>query len=72
MTDPLAEVTRWDGTAERFETPCGDGRMVWRSWGSGRPILLLHGGAGSWRHWIRTLPALSHRRVLAPDTPGLG
>ena len=72
MTDPLAEVTSWDETAERFETPCADGRMVWRSWGTGRPILLLHGGAGSWRHWIRTLPALTNRRILAPDTPGLG
>jgi pimeloyl-ACP methyl ester carboxylesterase len=71
--DPLAEICRWDAAADRFATPCGDGEMVWRSWGSGRPLLLLHGGAGSWRHWIRNLEALSPgRRIVAPDLPGLG
>jgi len=34
---------------------------------------LLHGGAGSWQHWVRTVPAFSPTyRVLAPDLPGLG
>jgi pimeloyl-ACP methyl ester carboxylesterase len=71
--DPFAEVRRWDVMAERFATRCGNGEMVWRSWGAGRPLLLLHGGAGSWRHWIRNLQALSPgRRILAPDLPGLG
>jgi pimeloyl-ACP methyl ester carboxylesterase len=73
VCDPLAEVRRWDAVAARFVTPCGDGQMVWRSWGEGRPLLLLHGGAGSWRHWIRNLEALSPGRcILAPDLPGLG
>src|SRR6201999_314218 len=71
--DPLADVRRWDSVADRFATPCGDGEMIWRSWGEGRPLLLLHGGAGSWRHWIRNLEALNPgRRILAPDLPGLG
>jgi pimeloyl-ACP methyl ester carboxylesterase len=71
--DPLAEIRRWDAIADHFATPCGDGEMVWRSWGKGRPLLLLHGGAGSWRHWIRNLEALRPaRRILAPDLPGLG
>lgn len=71
--DPLADVRRWDSVADRFATPCGDGEMIWRSWGEGRPLLLLHGGAGSWRHWIRNLKALNPgRRILAPDLPGLG
>ena len=34
--------------AERVETPCGDGTLVWRRWGSGPPLVLLHGGYGSW------------------------
>ena len=35
--------------------------------------MLLHGGAGSWQHWVCTVPAFSHtHRVLAPDLPGLG
>lgn len=59
--------------AERYETPCGDGTMVWRSWGHGPPLVLLHGGYGSWTHWARNVPALSQRfRVIAPDLPGLG
>jgi pimeloyl-ACP methyl ester carboxylesterase len=59
--------------AERIETPCGDGTMVWRAWGSGPPLVLLHGGYGSWMHWIRNVLPLSRRfRVIAPDLPGLG
>ncbi|HEV2334165.1 MAG TPA: alpha/beta hydrolase [Stellaceae bacterium] len=59
--------------AERIETPCGDGALVWRAWGSGPPLVLLHGGYGSWTHWIRNVLPLSRRfRVIAPDLPGLG
>jgi pimeloyl-ACP methyl ester carboxylesterase len=59
--------------AERVETPCGDGMMAWRSWGSGPPLVLLHGGYGSWMHWIRNVLPLARRfRVIAPDLPGLG
>jgi 2-hydroxy-6-oxonona-2,4-dienedioate hydrolase len=59
--------------ADRVETPCGDGTMVWRLWGSGPPLVLLHGGYGSWMHWIRNVLPLSRRfRVIAPDLPGLG
>jgi pimeloyl-ACP methyl ester carboxylesterase len=59
--------------AERVETPCGDGALVWRIWGSGPPLVLLHGGYGSWMHWIRNvLPLARHFTVIAPDLPGLG
>ena len=59
--------------AERIETPCGDGGMVWRCWGSGPPLVLLHGGYGSWMHWIRNVLPLSRQfTVIAPDLPGLG
>ena len=54
-------------------TRCGAGEMVWRVWGSGAPLVLLHGGAGSWRHWTRTIEAFrGERMVVAPDLPGLG
>ena len=59
--------------AQRFETPCGEGSMVWLGWGSGPPLVLLHGGYGSWSHWIRNVLPLSRSfRVIAPDLPGLG
>ena len=47
--------------------------MVLRSWGEGVPLVLLHGGSGTWRHWARNIPVLSQRwRVIVPDLPGLG
>ena len=59
--------------AERMETPCGDGTMVWHSWGRGPALVLLHGGYGSWTHWVRNVLPLSRQfRVIAPDLPGLG
>jgi pimeloyl-ACP methyl ester carboxylesterase len=70
---PIEIVERVLAGATVRETPCGDGSMVWRSWGSGPPVVLLHGGDGSWRHWIRNIPVLArHYRVHAADTPGLG
>jgi 2-hydroxy-6-oxonona-2,4-dienedioate hydrolase len=59
--------------AQRLGTPCGDGHMVWHVWGSGPPLVLLHGGYGSWTHWIRNvLPLARTFTVAAPDLPGLG
>jgi 2-hydroxy-6-oxonona-2,4-dienedioate hydrolase len=71
-----ATVTFVEGIAaeaQRVETPCGDGGIVWRIWGSGPPLVLLHGGYGSWMHWIRNVLVLARRfTVIAPDLPGLG
>jgi pimeloyl-ACP methyl ester carboxylesterase len=69
------DLDRLQAGARRHETACGEGRMVWHEWGDAAapPLLLLHGGSGSWRHWARNVAALSrHRRVLVPDLPGLG
>jgi len=71
--EPAATLRRLDAEARRAESPCGDGTMVWRSWGRGPALVLLHGGTGSWQHWVRTVPAFSRDyHVLAPDLPGLG
>lgn len=46
-----------------------------RRWGGtgGPPIVLLHGGTGSWTHWIRNIVFLSERfTVTAFDLPGFG
>jgi pimeloyl-ACP methyl ester carboxylesterase len=59
--------------ARRVETPCGDGVMVWRTWGNGPPVVLAHGSHGAWSHWIRSIDALSAGRTLwIPDLPGYG
>jgi 2-hydroxy-6-oxonona-2,4-dienedioate hydrolase len=66
-------VNRIAAAAERIDTPCGDGAMAWRCWGEGPPLVLMHGGYGSWTHWIRNVEPLSRRfTVIAPDLPGLG
>ena len=60
--------------AVRHHTPSGPGTLVWHVWGQGRPTLLLHGGSGSWNHWVRNIDALvaAGRMVIAPDLPGFG
>jgi pimeloyl-ACP methyl ester carboxylesterase len=70
---PSAIVAAIDSRAQRIETPCGSGSMVWRRWGEGPALILLHGGYGSWTHWLRNVESLAARyRVLACDLPGLG
>ncbi len=69
----IAPVAALEARAERRHTPFGTGKMVWRCWGAGDPLLLLHGASGSWTHWLRNIPLLAVRyRVLAPDLPGFG
>lgn len=71
--DETAPWSALDRDAAIVHTPCGAGQMVWRVWGSGEPLVLLHGGAGSWLHWLRTIAAFrGERMVVAPDLPGLG
>ncbi len=58
-------TTQWGGGAGQ--------RIVWRCWGDGPALLLLHGGSGSWTHWFRNIPDLARdHRVIVPDLPGLG
>jgi pimeloyl-ACP methyl ester carboxylesterase len=71
--EPAATIADFERRARRFEAPCGEGSLVWRAWGNGRPVLLAHGGHGAWSHWIRNIEALaSERTVWALDLPGLG
>ena len=62
-----------EATAEVIRTPSGDGHMVWHEWGSGDPLVLLHGGSGAWNHWLQNIEVLSrHYRLIIADIPGLG
>ncbi len=70
---PAEIVAHIAAGGQRYTSPCGDGQMVWHVWGEGPPLVLLHGGFGSWMHWIRNvLPLSLHYTVIAADLPGLG
>src|SRR3546814_2920540 len=70
---PAELVRRIESLARRRTTPCGSGHMVWRLWGDGPPLVLLHGGHGSWTHWLRNIPVLAeHFTTIVPDLPGYG
>lgn len=76
--DPQQAIDQIEARAERRLTPAGGGSMVWRRFPAigqalHRPVVLLHGGSGSWRHWIRNIDHLRQdREVWAPDIPGFG
>lgn len=58
---------------ERHETRHEGGRVHWGRWGDGPALVLLHGGHGSWLHWVRNIEPLAARfSVLVPDMPGFG
>ena len=62
-----------DERARVIHTDFDGGRMPWRIWGKGKPLILMHGGHGSWTHWIRNIEVLSRAHmVIAPDLPGFG
>jgi 2-hydroxy-6-oxonona-2,4-dienedioate hydrolase len=58
-------VTKWQGV-----------KTVWHVWGAAEhpALVLLHGGSGSWTHWVRNIAPLRDAgwRVLVPDLPGFG
>ncbi len=71
--DPAALIECVASQAQRFETPCGEGSLAWRRWGSGPAMVLLHGGTGSWTHWIRNIAFLARTHTIwAVDMPGFG
>ena len=73
MEGAAETVSGIEALATRSVTAAGGGSMVWRSWGEGPPLVLLHGASGSWTHWIlNILPLASRFRVLVPDMPGFG
>jgi 2-hydroxy-6-oxonona-2,4-dienedioate hydrolase len=70
---PAEIIAALDRTGTRRTTPNGAGDVVWRVWGTGMPLVLLHGGTGSWMHWIRNVEDLARDfMLLVPDLPGSG
>lgn len=69
----IALMQEIDTAATIRKTPCGEGSMTWRIWGSGPDLILLHGNLGSWNHWVFNVRELArHYRVIAGDIPGFG
>ncbi len=69
------EIDAAEDKAKRIELPTPSGMQVWHVWNeaAGNPLVLLHGGSGSWNHWVRNvLPLSESRAVWTLDTPGLG
>lgn len=68
-----AQIAALESACERIKQPVLGHHIVWRRVGSGPPLVLLHGGHGSWLHWARVMPALSSSFSLwMPDMPGYG
>jgi len=74
--DPKTRVENLLSKAQVVRTACGDGEMEWQVWGVATtrpPLVLLHGGFGSWTHWIANVERLAKTRlVVTCDMPGLG
>ena len=76
---PLAERAQL-ARGRRLTTGEAGHQIVWHAWQpeaaapDGPPVVLFHGGSGSWTHWVKNiLPLLdAGRRVLAVDLPGFG
>jgi 2-hydroxy-6-oxonona-2,4-dienedioate hydrolase len=74
MVTPLASYSQiLDRASDERITVDGLGVQLYR-WGRGSTcIVLLHGGYGSWAHWIKVIPWLeTHATVIAADMPGFG
>ena len=66
-------MARLEDRAQRRVVEHRGTRVVWRRFGNGPPRVMLHGGHGSWLHWIRNVDALSRDHALwLPDMPGYG
>ncbi|MFZ0217198.1 MAG: alpha/beta fold hydrolase, partial [Candidatus Dormiibacterota bacterium] len=54
-----------------MQVRCGDLEVAVHEWGSGPPLVLLHGLGDDHRAWRKLVPGLALRhRVIAPDLRG--
>lgn len=71
---PAEALARLCALGREQRTGPAAGQIVWRIWGDGPPLVLLHGGYGTWMHWVRAIQPLAAQgfRLLVPDMPGFG
>jgi pimeloyl-ACP methyl ester carboxylesterase len=71
--DPQEVIQSLAARADRRMLSHAGVRVCWRGFGSGEPLVLVHGGHGSWLHWVRNIEALARKNaVWVPDLPGFG
>jgi len=59
--------------AEQGRVESAGASLYYATYGAGKPVVLLHGGAGSSEHWANQVPALAARfRVIVLDSRGHG
>ena len=73
------EVLHWQASATRLTHPHAGGHTTVHHWAAVQPnglppLVLFHGGSGSWTHWVRSIGPLleAGHDVWAVDLPGFG
>ena len=73
------EVLHWQALAQCLQHPHAAGQTTVHQWSPVQanglpPVVLLHGGSGSWTHWVRSIGPLlaAGHTVWAIDLPGFG
>ncbi len=67
------EVAQLEGTGTFVRSGLPASEVAWHCFGEGPPLVLLHGGHGSWAHWMRNVSVLAEsHRVWVADLPGFG
>ncbi|OWW21144.1 alpha/beta fold hydrolase [Noviherbaspirillum denitrificans] len=70
---PAELIGTLEAKARKHFVNTGGCRMAWRCFGAGKPLVLVHGGHGSWLHWVRNIDTLAQGfEVWVPDLPGYG
>ena len=71
--DPAGMIARQERLSLRRSTLFEDSRTAWRLWGRGPTLVLIHGGHGTWLHWIKVIePLAEHVQVACMDLPSFG
>ena len=72
-TQARALIERLSARARTERVAWPGGQVCWRGFGTGAPVVLVHGGHGSWLHWVRNIEALATQHtVWVVDLPGFG
>ncbi len=67
------EILKFEEKSKKIFTQTQDTNVCWRVWGQGKPIIFLHGGYGSWKHWLKQINFFSKKNsIFIPDMPGFG